>query len=99
MPNIRDRRSDTQCCTHSTWIGGTDSFLSGWGEAENGASIAVWACKPEHADTVEEWVNNRSDMLDVFRMEEHDIDESFAEAAHISIYVVHNNHPSLGETT
>ena len=39
-----------------------DEFLSGWGEAEKGMSVAVWVC-PQQGKLAEvaEWVKTRSD--------------------------------------
>jgi hypothetical protein len=42
---INDRRTDAQKKTHHYFVVGTDRFLSGWGEAEGGASYAAWACR------------------------------------------------------
>ena len=51
-----DDRTPEQKETHKFLIIGTDSFLSGWGQAKGGLSYAVWACKPEHRDQVLNWV-------------------------------------------
>ena len=42
-----------------------DNFLSGWGQAAGGNSIAAWSCKPEDAKDVKKWVSNRTDMSNV----------------------------------
>lgn len=96
MTKVQDRRRGDEVTTHTTWICGTDTFLSGWGEAADGASIAAWACLPEHADAVEEWITGRTDMTDVFRLDDSDeFDERLAHAAHVSIYTVDEEHPAL----
>ena len=42
---------------------GTDTFMSGWGHARNGASYAAWACETsEEVDACMAWVQARSDM-------------------------------------
>ncbi len=58
----QDDRTALERHTHSIIVVGTDSFLSGWGAAEGGRSLAGWACRPEDVDKVEAWVRARSDM-------------------------------------
>ncbi len=58
MIHIDDR---TEAATHRWLVIGTDSFLSGWGEAEGGASVAAWACRPEDRAAVLAWVRSRGE--------------------------------------
>ena len=44
MKRVDDRTPD-EIKTHIWIVAGTDSFLSGWGEAKGGVSYAGWACK------------------------------------------------------
>lgn len=89
---IQDDRTAEQRNTHTWLIAGTDSFMSGWGHARNGTSIAVWACEPQHRSKVLQWVENRGDMKRVrevgsnYRPHGH---------GHCHIYVVGPDHPSL----
>ena len=43
---LEDDRTLEQKKTHTSLIIGTDSFLSGGGEADKGKSFAAWACTP-----------------------------------------------------
>lgn len=85
----QDDRTPEQRETHTVIIGGTDRFMSGWGLARGGVSVAGWACKPEDAKTVREWVERRGDMLRVRELGRN------ARAAHVHIYVADETHPSL----
>lgn len=60
---IEDDRTDEQRSTHRRLVVGTDRFLSGWGEAKGGVSIAAWACR-DASDEFEcyRWVSRRGEM-------------------------------------
>ena len=93
---IQDDRSEERKLTHTHLVIGTDPFLSGWGEARGGISIAAWACRPEDRKEVLEWVTSRTDMKRV-----REVNELFRKytprgTGHTHIYVVENNHSSLG---
>jgi hypothetical protein len=68
-----DKRNLEQRHTHTAVIAGHDYFMSGWGHAKHRDSLAVWVCLPEHADKVEAWVRNRSEMHDVCRHQDVDL--------------------------
>jgi hypothetical protein len=87
-----DDRTPEQRVTHTVLIGGTDRALSGWGLAAGGRSIAIWACKPEDADTVEKWVSSRDDIQRVRRVSER---YRGRKGDHVHIYDVHDTHPAL----
>jgi hypothetical protein len=97
MMIIEDDRTEEQKKTNPVLIIGTDSFLSGWGGAKDGVSIAVWACRPEHREKVLGWVQSRSDMVRVR--------ESLDDGAklryrpkgkgHCHIYIVDENHRAI----
>ena len=89
----KDDRTPKQMTTHRWAVVGTDRFMSGWGEAKNGVSIAAWACKPEHRRAVLEWVESRSDMLRVREIA--DASAYRPKCAHLHIYVVDDSHPAL----
>jgi hypothetical protein len=58
----QDDRTEEQKQTHAqAWVG-TDPFMSGWGNAENGASFAGWACTYDDQNRCESWVRRRGDM-------------------------------------
>ena len=92
---LEDDRTLEQKKTHTFLIIGTDSFLSGWGEADKGKSFAAWACTPEDEETVKRWVKNRSEMKRVRVV--HDIKGNYhpRTPGHCHIYVVTEGHPSL----
>lgn len=89
-----DDRTPEQMKTHTWVIRGLDRFLSNWGKAAKGNSFAGWACKPEHARKVFDWVESRSDMRYVTATQGR---PRFRNAAHVHIYVVDDNHPALAE--
>lgn len=62
MAIMQDDRTPEQRKTHTLIVLGTDSFMSGWGQAKNGASYAGWACTPDTIDAVEDRIRARSDM-------------------------------------
>ena len=86
---LQDDRTPEQMLTHTVVIGGTDRFMSGWGHARGGTSVAGWACRPEDAKTVMEWVEARKDMKRVRHL------PARPKAAHVHIYVVTENHPAV----
>ena len=91
-----DDRTEAQRQTLRCLIIGTDRILSGWGHADNGASVAAWATTPEHADRVEAWVRSRGDMLRVrYVYEDPRRPYRPRNAAHYHCYVVTPNHNAL----
>jgi hypothetical protein len=91
---VDDRTAVERLVTHTVLIGGTDKVLSGCGLAKNGRSIAIWACKPEDAATVEKWVASRDDMSRVRKVR---ADYRGKETDHVHVYCVRDNHPALGD--
>ncbi len=89
---ITDDRNADQKQTHTCLIAGTDSFLSGWGKASGGTSYAAWACKPEHARPVRDWVESRGDMK---RVREVSTNWKPTGNGHAHIYAVDDQHPAL----
>ena len=84
MSVYTDDRTDEQRKTHRMAVVGTDSFMSGWGEAVGGASYAGWAYKDgDHAACLA-WVAGRSDMKRVRLVA---IDTYRPRAAHTHIYI------------
>ena len=95
MVMIDDRTAD-QRRTHRHLIIGTDSFLSGWGEAQGGVSYAAWACRPQDRDKVFAWVHSRSDMKRVREILDTDGSPYRPKGqGHCHIYVVNDEHPAL----
>lgn len=59
----KDDRTEEQKATHVWGIVARDKFLSGWGQAKDGASRCAWACHPDvNTDRVFNWVRSRSEM-------------------------------------
>ena len=82
---LKDDRTEEQKKTHVWGVVGTDPFMSGWGEAKDGASYAVWATTAGNVASVEREVLNRGDMHRVRVVYLPDYRPRFA--AHVHIYV------------
>ena len=91
-PQFQDDRTLEERQTHGVLIGGTDSFLSGWGRAEGKMSYAFWACRPEDQNRVERWVRNRGDIKRVRFVSS---DYRPRGTALVHVYMVNENHPAL----
>ena len=89
---IIDDRTPEQKLTHKILVVGTDSFMSGWGEAEGGSSYAVWACKEEDSKKVFEWVEKRPEMKRVRIVADPYKPKG---KGHCHIYVVDDDHAAL----
>lgn len=86
---IKDDRTPEQKKTHRLIVVGTDSFMSGWGEAKNGASYAGWACTYENVDAVEKRIKARSEMKRV-RVVSADYRPKAGYCEHFHIYVAND---------
>ena len=94
MMELRDDRTAAQRETHTVIVLWADSFMSGWGRCrDGGTSYAGWACRPEHADTVERWVRSRDEMKRV-RVVDRDYTPGTLKG-HCHIYVVNDGHRAL----
>ena len=97
MATVIDDRTDEQRQTHSVLIVGDDDFMTLWGRScgkvgQSGKSRAAWACKPEDADAVEQWMWSRKDLKRVRRA----VRAYAKKGDHIHIYVVGAEHVALG---
>ncbi len=90
---VEDDRNEETRITHNCIILATDRFLSGWGLAEGGNSYAAWACKSKDFTKVLRWVKSRSDMMRIREVSTNYRPSQYC--AHLHIYVVNDNHPSL----
>ena len=89
-----DDRTPAERETHRYGVAMTDAFMSGWGGAEGGASVACWACRPDDLHVVEQWVRRRGEARRVRVVE---LKTWRPKAKHVHVYVVNDGHPSLGE--
>jgi hypothetical protein len=80
-----DDRTPEQKATHRWAVAMTDSFMSGWGKAQGGASYAAWAIGPDDSiNEAERWVRGRSDAK---RVRVVDLNSWRPKAKHTSVYV------------
>lgn len=59
---VQDDRTEEQRKTHVFLVVGTDPFMSGWGQCQDGSSYAAWACTEDQWDDCERWVKKRGDL-------------------------------------
>jgi len=83
---IKDDRTEEQKQTHKWLVIGTDSFMSGWGEAKAGASYAAWACLEKDLNRMEDRISGRKEMKRV-RVIYGDYRPNPQLCAHLHIYV------------
>jgi hypothetical protein len=84
MTIFKDDRTEEQKSTHRLAVVGTDSFMSGWGDAAAGASYAGWAFKDGDYGACLAWVDRRSDMR---RVRVVTLEGYKPNAAHTHIYI------------
>lgn len=96
---VNDDRTEEETTIYTHLVVGKDSFLSDWGMAEGGISIAAWACTPDMVDNVMDWIKDRSDIYAIKVLTEPlSVAEicremsSFTKTKHISIYKVTEGH-------
>lgn len=103
---LTDDRNEQELKTHHNLIGGLDSYLSGWGRADDVNSYAYWACADEHVKAVEKWVSSREEFsgVCVFKSVENvSIDVyrntyvTSSEDDLVHVYVVDENHRAVKE--
>ena len=106
---IADHREEELKDHQAFAVYGTDRFMSGWGHAEGGYSVAIWYCYSKDLDKVEEWVSNRGDMQWIGAGNYHVIEKAtenyhlLKEKAagrpvkHVSLYSIDEGHPALVE--
>ena len=97
MGIIVDDRTETERTTHRWLVVATDRFMSGWGHAQGGSSVAAWACSTlADAESVETWVRARPEMSDVRVVREARVGSyKPRSAAHFHLYVAREGHPGL----
>lgn len=84
--------------SHRVLVGGVDSFMSGWGDADGGKSYAFWGCRPEDEVAVREWVGHRDEIRRV-RVVVHSTTSKppvqMSARDHCHVYHVREGHPAL----
>ena len=98
----KDDRSEDEHKTHHFLVVGLDTFMSGWGGAADGVSIAAWACEDKDTARVFKWVKGRSDMRRVRLVDERKsmggvwpCKSVFPRVAHFHVYTVKAGHSAL----
>jgi hypothetical protein len=84
MTHYQDDRTPEQRATHTWAVAATDRFMSGWGGAKGGVSVAAWACPFAELRQVEDYVRSRSEMKRVRVVK---LDAWRPRAAHVHVYV------------
>lgn len=101
--HFEDDRTESERASHRWLVVATDRFMSGWGGAAGGTSVAAWACRSHReVEQCAKWVRKRSEMRNV-RVIRDSYDpykraggwSGRKGAAHVHIYVVDEGHPSL----
>ena len=93
---LKDDRNEDQQFSHDVLVGGRDSFMSGWGEAEGGSSYAFWACQPSDQQAVGAWVEARDDIESRGAIDESEL-PALGDCDHCHIYIVGDGHPALNQ--
>lgn len=91
---VSDDRTPEQMKTHRWLVIGTDSFLSGWGQARGTTSYAAWACETEsEAAECYRRIEARSDMKRVRIVYEPEKGRKYRpKQGHLHIYVYRNQY-------
>ena len=90
---FQDDRTALERLELTELVGGRDSFMSGWGKADGGASFAFWACTPADLADVEAWVNGRGDIT---RCDLADLlNRPRSQHEHVHVYAVRAHHIAL----
>ena len=101
MTTIEDDRTDEQRATLTWGVRMYDKFMSGWGGAHGGASVAIWACRYEDLDRVYDWVKARSEARRVAFVRLPGSPRGIRPyrpargVAHVHVYVALPGHPAL----
>ena len=94
---LTDDRNEQELKTHHNLIGGLDSYLSGWGRADDVNSYAYWACADEHVNAVKKWVSSREEFSGVTEIDDLVHSEFDTESSDdlVHVYVVNENHRAV----
>lgn len=101
IEEMREHEGSLNRYAGKKFVGGLDTFLSGWGKATDKFSYAFWICDDDELATVKKWIEGRNDIskIRVFNLEQF---ENFVDnkevPKHVSAYLVYNGHPALGES-
>ena len=96
---IEDRRTEEQKQKLKYFVMGTDTFLSGWGQAKDAISYAVWFCETEEQHKkLKSFVKSRPEMTRIILGTAESFERMLerkplmAEKNHISIYATDEKH-------
>jgi len=95
---LTDDRNEQELVSHPNLIGGLDSYLSGWGRADDVNSYAYWACADEHVKAVEKWVSSREEFSGVCVFKSVENISSYVTCSEddlVHVYVVNENHRAV----
>ena len=95
---LTDDRNENEMVSHPNLIGGLDSYLSGWGRADDVNSYAYWACADEHVKAVEKWVSSREEFSGVSVFKSVENISSYVTCSEdnlVHVYVVNENHRAV----
>tara|TARA_Y100001951_G_C11094663_1_gene158653 strand:- start:243 stop:530 length:288 start_codon:yes stop_codon:yes gene_type:complete len=93
MIKVDDRTPDQVERCHLAVVA-RDTFMSGWGRAENGHSRIAWAVeKGVNIERLEDWVDDREEMkyVNIVDLRKYRVPSG---TAHFHIYVATPDHPS-----
>ncbi len=94
----KDDRELAEIQEYFTLVVGHDTFMSGWGGASKGASVAAWACREQDVSRVLKWAKARGDLKRIKVVEDRGGYRMFLPpqgTAHFHIYIVRPGHPAL----
>ena len=89
---INDRRTEDQKTTHAILLGGYDRFMSP--HPDGGKSYAYWAVRAENEPSVTAWLKALKTEIRKLCRYEDDLPSHIKSNAHVSIYVVNDDHPA-----
>lgn len=89
---LKDQRTASQRLSHTVLVGGAERIRTIKGLSEP-PSYAFWACRPEHAQTVKDWVRNTNHLRTAEMTRTGYMAPSYA--MRCQIHVVEHGHPAL----
>lgn len=91
MTTIQDNRTPEQRSALVHGVAMTDAFMSGWGGAKGGTSVAIWACPTDWLNHVEQQIRKRGEARRVRTVDLRTY-RPRPNVAHVHVYVVTPDH-------